>query len=128
MEAHLQLYEIMLSAAKPMALKAAVLLNIPQIIATHGKENPLSVEEIAEHISASTKDKVPQKENLSRILRLLASCGVFTEDVDEQTKQMKYGLNSVSKLLVKEENRDSREQFLMLVTEKSLCGSSTPFS
>ncbi|GLJ14673.1 hypothetical protein SUGI_0237740 [Cryptomeria japonica] len=118
MEAHLQLYEIMLSAAKPMALKAAVLLNIPQIMATHGRENSLSVVEIAQHISASTKDKVPQKENLSRILRLLASCGVFTEDVDEQTKQMKYGLNSVSKLLVKEENRDSCEPFLRLVTEK----------
>ncbi|GLJ14671.1 hypothetical protein SUGI_0237670 [Cryptomeria japonica] len=118
MEAHLHLYEIMLSAAKPMALKAVVLLNIPHIIATHGRENPLSVDEIAEHISAPIENKVPQKEYLSRILRLLASCGVFTEDVDEQTKQRKYGLNSVSKLLVKEEKRDSCVPFLMLVTEK----------
>ncbi|XP_057857646.2 caffeic acid 3-O-methyltransferase 3-like [Cryptomeria japonica] len=119
MEAHLHLYEMMLSAAKPMALKAVVLLNIPQIIATHGTQNPLSVDDIAQHISASTKDKIPHKEYLFRILRLLASCGVFTEDVDEQTKQRKYGLNNVSKLLVKEGYRDSCVPFLMLLADKA---------
>ncbi|XP_059073361.1 caffeic acid 3-O-methyltransferase-like [Cryptomeria japonica] len=118
MEAHLHLYEMMLSAAKPMALKAAVLLNIPEILATRGRENPLTVDEIAQHISASTKNKVPQREYLFRILRLLAFCGVFTEDIDEQIKQLKYGLNSVSKLLVKEGNRDSFVPFLMLAVDK----------
>ena len=115
MEAHLHLYEMMLCAAKPMALRAAVLLNIPQII----REKLLSVDEIAEHISASTETKVPHKEYLFRILKLLASCEIFTEEVDEQTKQMKYGLNSVSKLLVKEEDRDSCVPFLMLFTDKA---------
>ena len=115
MEAHLHLYEMILCAAKPMALKAAVLLNIPQII----REKPLSVDEIAEHISASTETKVPHKEYLFRILKLLASCEIFTEEVDEQTKQMKYGLNSVSKLLVKEEDRDSCVPLLMLFTDKA---------
>ncbi|GLJ15169.1 hypothetical protein SUGI_0248030 [Cryptomeria japonica] len=119
MEAHLHLYELMFSAAKPMALKAAVLLNIPQIMATHGRENPLCVDDIAEHISASTKSKAVHKEYLFRILRLLTSCGVFTDEADEETKQMKYGLNSVSKLLVKEENRDSRGPTLMLAVDKT---------
>ncbi|TJX41718.1 hypothetical protein E8P77_31600, partial [Soehngenia saccharolytica] len=82
--------------------------------------NPLSVDEIAEHISASTETKVvPHKEYLFRTLRLLASCGIFTEDVDEQSKQMKYGLNSVSKLLVKEGDRDSCVPFVMLLTDKA---------
>ena len=71
MEAHLQLSEIFLSAAKPMALQAAVLLNIPNIIATHGSENHLCVEEIAFHISAST-NKPAHIDQLSRIMRLLA--------------------------------------------------------
>ncbi|XP_057823745.2 bergaptol O-methyltransferase-like [Cryptomeria japonica] len=73
MEAHLYLYELILSATKPRALKE------------HMAEKILSVDEIAEHIPASTKNKVPQKEYLFRILRLLASCGIFTEDVHDPT-------------------------------------------
>ncbi|KAH9330358.1 hypothetical protein KI387_002466, partial [Taxus chinensis] len=118
MEAHLQLYELILSATKPMALKAAVLLNIPQIIATHGKENLLTVEDIASHIPASTSNKVADKEYLFRIMRFLASCGVFTEEIDDNNKQFKYGLNSVSKLLVNEENKESCVPFLLLIAEK----------
>ncbi|GLJ25140.1 hypothetical protein SUGI_0480810 [Cryptomeria japonica] len=79
MEAHLELYEIILSAAKPMALQAAVLLNIPDIIAMHGIENPLSVDQIASHIFTST-NKPAHTEYLFRIMRLLASIDVFTEE------------------------------------------------
>ncbi|KAH9320108.1 hypothetical protein KI387_021877, partial [Taxus chinensis] len=118
MEAHVHLYEMILTAAKPMALKAAVLLNIPQIIATHGKENPLTVEDIASYIPASTSNKVPHKEYLFRIMRFLASCGVFTEEMDDNNRQFKYGLNSVSKLLVKEETKESCVPFLLLAAEK----------
>ncbi|GLJ25142.1 hypothetical protein SUGI_0480830 [Cryptomeria japonica] len=103
MEAHLQLYEIILSAAKPMALRAAVLLNIPDIIAIHGSENPLSVGQIASHISTSTNKSV-HTDYLFRIMRLLASIGVFTEETTVDyggTRQFKYGLTSLSKLLVK---------------------------
>ncbi|KAH9320121.1 hypothetical protein KI387_021890, partial [Taxus chinensis] len=118
MEAHVHLYEMILSAAKPMALKAAVLLNIPQIIAAHGKENPLTVEDIASYIPASTSNKAPHKEYLFRIMRFVASCGVFTEEIDDNNKQFKYGLNSVSKLLVKEETKESCVPFLLLAAEK----------
>nr|BDC79578.1 hypothetical plant O-methyltransferase [Thujopsis dolabrata var. hondae] len=103
MEAHLQLYEIILSAAKPMALRAAVLLSIPDIIAIHGGDNPLTVEQIASHISIVT-NKPAHTEYLFRIMRLLASIGVFTEEstVDYGgTPQFKYGLTTLSKLLVK---------------------------
>ena len=76
----LQLYEMILCAAKPMALKAAVLLNIPDIIATRG---PLSVEQIASHIAAanpiSTSNSHVDVGYLYRILRFLASYDVFTE-------------------------------------------------
>ena len=103
MEAHLQLYEIILSAAKPMALRAAILLDIPDIIAIHGGDNPLSVEQIASHISTST-NKPAHTEYLFRIMRLLASMGIFKEEstVDHgDTTQYKYGLTTLSKFLVK---------------------------
>lgn len=103
MEAHLQLYEITLLAAKPMSLQANVFLNIPDIIAIHGSENPLCVEEISSHISTSTIKPV-HTDYLFRIMRLLASIGVFTKETTldyDGTPQYKYGLTSLSKLLVK---------------------------
>ncbi|GLJ15166.1 hypothetical protein SUGI_0248000 [Cryptomeria japonica] len=76
MEAHFYLYELILSAAKPMALEE------------HMAEKMLSVDEIAEHIPASTKNKVPQKEYLFRILRLRLLVGsllktCMTQPVDK---------------------------------------------
>jgi hypothetical protein len=98
----LQLYEMMMSAAKPMALKAAVLLKIPDIIAAQGNGGPLSVEQIASHIAAanssSTSNSHVDVGYLYRILRFLASYGVFTEQEeadqadDADTKKIKYGL------------------------------------
>ena len=111
MEAHLQLYEIFLSSAKPMSLQAAVLLNIPNIIATHGSENHITVEDIASHISAST-NKPAHRGNLSRIMKLLASIGVFTEETTIATSgasQIKYGPTSLSKLL---ENNEAQQSFV----------------
>ncbi|GLJ18988.1 hypothetical protein SUGI_0339470 [Cryptomeria japonica] len=66
MEAHLQLFEIFLTVAKPMALQEVFLLNITDII---GSENHLSMEEIASHISSST-NKLVHIDCLSRITRL----------------------------------------------------------
>ena len=103
MEAHLALYEITLLAAKPMALRAAILLDIPDIIVIHGGDNPLSVEQIASHFSDST-NKPAHTEYLFRIMRLLASMGIFKEEstVDHgDTTQYKYGLTTLSKFLVK---------------------------
>ncbi|GLJ19148.1 hypothetical protein SUGI_0343800 [Cryptomeria japonica] len=116
MEAHLQLYEIFLTAAKPMALQAAVLLNIPDII---GSENQLSMEEIASHISASTNKPV-HIDYLSRIMRLLASIGVFTEEntVDNRgIPQLKYGPTGLSKLLANNEAQQSCAPTLLFLNQ-----------
>lgn len=121
----LQLYEIILSAVKPMALKAAMLLNIPDIIATRGNGGPLSAEQIAFHIAAANSSSNTNSQvdvaYLYRILRFLASYGVFTEQEeadhpdDAHTKKIKYGLTGISKLLVQGENQQSRGPFLLLI-------------
>ncbi|XP_057873101.2 caffeic acid 3-O-methyltransferase 1-like [Cryptomeria japonica] len=117
MEAHLQLYEIFLTAAKPMALQAAVLLNIPDII---GSQNHLSVEEIASHISAST-NKPARIDCLSRIMTLLASIGVFTEETTVDNRgipQLNYGPTGLSKLLANNEPQQSLAPHLLFLNQK----------
>jgi hypothetical protein len=98
-----------LLSVKPLALKAAVLLNIPDIIATHGGGEglSLSVEDIAYHIAASAPNmnmKPPHLEYLFRLLRYLASYHVFTETSDVgravEFKRYRYGLTALSKLLM----------------------------
>ncbi|GLJ19223.1 hypothetical protein SUGI_0345370 [Cryptomeria japonica] len=96
----LKLYDIILGLSKPMALRASVLLNIPDIIAQ--ASGSLTLEEIAAHVSASTENP-PCIEYLFRLLRFLASHQVFTEiPHQEDFKQCRYGLTGLSKLLVKE--------------------------
>nr|AIY62319.1 caffeic acid O-methyl transferase [Pinus radiata] len=121
----LQLYEMIFSAVKPLALKAAVLLNIPDIIATRGNEGPLSAEQIAFHIAAanssSTSNSHVDVGYLYRILRFLASYGVFSEQEeadqadDADTKKIKFGLTGISKLLVQGGNQQSCGPFLLLI-------------
>uniref|UniRef100_A0A0D6QSW5 O-methyltransferase domain-containing protein n=1 Tax=Araucaria cunninghamii TaxID=56994 RepID=A0A0D6QSW5_ARACU len=136
LSAHLEINEIMLSTAKPMALKAAVLLNVPDIIAIHGNGNALSVEQIASFISFST-NKPAHEENLFRILKFLASIGVFTEEKEEGSKEIvsvaagsnsqyrkyKYGLTNLSRILVKKDNQKSCAPILLFVTHKLFCDS-----
>lgn len=107
----LQLYDMIFSLVKPLALKAAVNLNIPDIIATHGggERCSLSVEDIASHIAASApcntnmNMKAPHLEYLFRLLRYLASYNVFTETSHVggavEFKRYRYGLTALSKLL-----------------------------
>jgi caffeic acid 3-O-methyltransferase len=107
-----------------MALKAAVLLNIPDIIATHGGDRSLSVEEIASYIAASTK-KPPHMEYLFRLLRCLASYGAFTEsrDAGGDFKQYKYGLTNLSKVMVNKENDESYAPLLLaMASNESFAG------
>eukprot|EP00253_Pinus_taeda_P002453 PITA_02453 len=110
----LQLYDMIFSLVKPLALKAAVNLNIPDIIATHGggEGSSLSVEDIAYHIAASApcntnmNMKAPHLEYLFRLLRYLASYHVFTETSHAggaaEFKRYRYGLTAISKLLTAE--------------------------
>eukprot|EP00253_Pinus_taeda_P018538 PITA_18538 len=121
----LQLYEMIWSSVKPLALRAAVLLNIPGIIATQGNGGALSVEQIASHIAAANSSSASNSHlnvgYLYRILRLLASYGVFTEQQaydDADTMKIKYGLTGISKLLVQGENQQACGPFLLLATDK----------
>ncbi|XP_059075912.1 caffeic acid 3-O-methyltransferase 2-like [Cryptomeria japonica] len=112
-EAKLKLYDMMISLAKPMALRSVALLNIPDIMATHGQETHyLSVEEIASHMSPPPANL----EILCRILRFLASHGVFAESGD------RFGLNDVSKLLVQKGNEESLAPYLLFVSGKVAVG------
>ncbi|XP_059074775.1 caffeic acid 3-O-methyltransferase 1-like [Cryptomeria japonica] len=116
MEAHLHLYEIFLTAAKPMALQAAILVNIPDII---GSENQLSVEEIGSHICASTNKPV-HIDCLSRIMTLLASIGVFTEETTADNRgipQLKYGPTGLSQLLANSEPQESCAPTLLFLNQ-----------
>lgn len=119
--AQFQLRELIFSRVKPMALKAAVLLNIPDIIATSGGGRSLSVEEIASHIAAATR-KPPQLEYLFRLLRYLASCHAFTEtrDAGGDFKKYKYGLTSLSELLVQKGNDQSYAPMLLAATSNDI--------
>ncbi|XP_057827145.2 caffeic acid 3-O-methyltransferase-like [Cryptomeria japonica] len=111
----------MLSAAKPMALKAVVLLNVPDILAIHGNGNPLSVEEMAAHISSST-GKPAHTNYLFRILRFLASIKVFSEEstaIGDGTTQFKYGLTHISKFLVKHKNEYCSAPFRLVPNQKA---------
>jgi len=122
----LQLHDMIFCLAKPLALKAAVLLNIPDIIATHGggEGSSLSVEDIAFHIAASAPTmnmKLPNLEYLFRLLRYLASYHVFTETSDAgravEFKRYRYGLTAVSKLLMVE-NEYSCVPLVLAATSK----------
>ncbi|GLJ12073.1 hypothetical protein SUGI_0183360 [Cryptomeria japonica] len=120
MEAELKLYDIIFSFAQPMALKAAVLLNIPGILAN--SEEPLSVPEIASLISSST-GKTPNSDYLARIIRFLSSHGVFDQTVvmsnsgEDVKKAYKYGSTSISKLLVEEKGGKSKSSAALLLME-----------
>eukprot|EP00253_Pinus_taeda_P015683 PITA_15683 len=126
----LQLYEMIFSAVKPLALKAAVLLNIPDIIATRGNGGPLSAEQIAFHIAAANSSSTGNSHldvgYLYRILRFLASYGIFAEQEeadqadDAATKKIKFGLTGLSKLLVHGGNDQSCGPFLLLIASNVL--------
>lgn len=117
-----ELQELIYSMVKPMVVKAAVLLNIPDIIASHGGEGrSLSLEEIASHIAASTM-KPPHLEYLFRLLRCLASYRVFieTRDTGGDIKQYKYGLTSLSEHLVQKDNDESYAYLLLAMASKDM--------
>ncbi|KAJ7539194.1 hypothetical protein O6H91_11G080700 [Diphasiastrum complanatum] len=86
-----------------MALKAAILLDIPDILARAGPEATLSLEQIFLKLPS----KAPKTDYLQRILRFLAVKNIFKEtavDTPSGVKEWRYGLTNASKWLVKENN------------------------
>ncbi|KAJ7525429.1 hypothetical protein O6H91_17G050700 [Diphasiastrum complanatum] len=105
--------ELMLLSTVPMALKAAALLDVPQILYKAGEGALLSAKEIADCFPLQN----PANANyLERILRLLASCNVFTELVIEAEGKMerRYGLTPICKYFLKDRKGGSLAPYLLL--------------
>nr|AKO60158.1 S-adenosyl-L-methionine:O-methyltransferase [Papaver somniferum] len=110
------------SASVPvMVLKAAVELNVLEIIAKHGPGAQISASAIAAHIPNIKNPNAPVM--LDRMLRLLASYKILTctvKDLDDQglVQQRLYGLALVCKFLVKNEDGCSMAPLLLMNQDK----------
>ncbi|KAJ7279243.1 hypothetical protein O6H91_11G083800 [Diphasiastrum complanatum] len=103
LEGQLTIWNSIFAFASSMALKAAILLDIPDILARAGPEATLSLEQI----SAKLPSKAPKTDYLQRILRFLAVKNIFKEtavDTPSGVEEWRYGLTNASKWLVKENN------------------------
>ncbi|KAJ7538870.1 hypothetical protein O6H91_11G066700 [Diphasiastrum complanatum] len=103
LEGQLIIWNTIFAFASSMALKVAILLDIPDILARAGPEATLS----SEQISAELPSKEAKADYLKRILRFLAVKKIFSETAVENSfgvKEWRYGLTNASKWLVKENN------------------------
>ncbi|CAM6101056.1 unnamed protein product [Calypogeia fissa] len=87
----------------PLALNAALILGIPDIIAKEGPEGSLSLEKIVEQLP---RKSLNAEDQVGRILRILVLSDVFTESfvTSESNGKMesRFGLTHLSKWLVKD--------------------------
>ncbi|KAK1324293.1 Caffeic acid 3-O-methyltransferase [Acorus calamus] len=116
------LYSMLLGSASvlPMTLKAAVELDLLEIIAAAGPGAKLSPSEVASKLP-TTNPEAPVM--LDRILRLLASYSVLTcSAVDGEDGKVKrlYGLAPVAKYLTKNEDGVSMAPLLLMIQDKVL--------
>ena len=98
-QARLAILELANMISIPMSLHAVVRLNVADAIWESGANAPLSAAQILARV-------VPHgggdAENLQRVLRMLASYGVFEEHIGDGER--KYSLTDVGKTLVSDEN------------------------
>ncbi|KAK7244071.1 hypothetical protein RIF29_38889 [Crotalaria pallida] len=92
-EARLAILELANMISVPMSLNAVVRLNVADAIWQGGSNAPVSAAEILGRVLPSG-----DAENLQRVLRMLASYGVFEEHIDGGER--KYSLTEVGKTLV----------------------------
>lgn len=86
----------------PMSLNAVVRLNVADAIWQKGSNKPLMASEI---LSSILPSGTGDPENLQRILRMLASYGVFNEHISlAEPAQRRYSLTEVGKTLVTDKN------------------------
>lgn len=97
MEAFYVVQELTYMYSYPEAFKAALDLNIPDILYAAGEAEPLTPHQIADRLPRKSPDA---PELLHRILRLLAHHGVFSQTPASDPLSTRYGLNAVSKYLV----------------------------
>ncbi|KAG0579616.1 hypothetical protein KC19_4G110200 [Ceratodon purpureus] len=97
MEAFYVLQELNCINSVPMALKAALELGIPDILAGAGPGAVLTPHQIADKLPRKSHDAA---QKVGRILRLLAHRGVFAQGEAAGSETHGYGLNDVSKYFV----------------------------
>lgn len=96
-QARLAIMELANMISVPMALNAVVRLNVADAIWNKGVNAPVSAAEILGRVLPADGDA----ENLQRLLRMLASYGVFQEHI--AAGERKYSLTDVGKTLVTDE-------------------------
>ncbi|XP_077233155.1 caffeic acid 3-O-methyltransferase-like [Tasmannia lanceolata] len=102
----------------PMTLKAAIELQVLEIIANAGPGAHLSPSQIASHLPTQNPDAPAM---LDRILRLLASYSILTCSVVTQNNgkfERLYGLAPACKFLVQNQDGVSIAPFLLLIQDK----------
>ena len=96
-EARLRILELANMISVPMSLNAAVRLGVPDAVWQGGANEPLSASEILTRVLPRGGGDA---ENLQRILRMLASYGVFTEHLGSGGgEERKYSLTDVGRTL-----------------------------
>lgn len=109
-QARLAILELANMISVPMSLNAAVRLNVPEAIWQDGANSPLSAAQILSKIRPSPPAGASD-ENLQRILRMLASYGVFEEHIDGGERT--YSLTSVGKTLVPDGDGLSYKEYVL---------------
>ncbi|KAK2422795.1 caffeic acid 3-O-methyltransferase [Trifolium repens] len=97
-QARLAILELANMISVPMSLNAVVRLNVADAIWEGGSNAPLTAAQILARV---IPDGSGDAENLQRVLRMLASYGVFEEDIGGGER--KYSLTDVGKTLVTDE-------------------------
>lgn len=115
--------DLIFSFAPALALKSAVLLKIPDIIANAGpgSDSSLSLREIAARLPTQT----PHLDYLSRILRYLSTLGIFIESQTSSSDPLvfHYGLTDTAKcyfLSENEKNPSTMVPALLMQTHEKL--------
>ncbi|KAJ7516909.1 hypothetical protein O6H91_21G004000 [Diphasiastrum complanatum] len=111
--------ELMFVSTVPMALKAVALLDVPEILCKAGEGVLLSAKEIADCVASENPVNI---NCLERILRLLASCNVFSELVIESEggQDRRYGLTPICTYFLKDRKGGSLAPYLLLRHDKLL--------
>ncbi|KAK9168523.1 hypothetical protein Syun_000663 [Stephania yunnanensis] len=103
-ESRLKILELANMTSVPMALNAVVRLNVPNTMAHHSA--PISAADLLRLTPAADPD------NLQRLLRLLASHGVFAEHLSDGGLR-KYSLTDVGRTLVSDESGLSYAEYVL---------------
>ncbi|KAJ7525164.1 hypothetical protein O6H91_17G039600 [Diphasiastrum complanatum] len=118
----LKLLELASSIAVPMALRAAIILDVFEIINKASPREPISAKDVIVHIPANTTKSI---DYLDRILKLLATREILSETIVEVDgkKESRYGLTPLSKYLIKDEMGMSMAPLVVLIQHQAFMAS-----